>query len=166
MWLIPRLKKNLSVSSRIPNLFCISAFLLVHARSSITACPKTETIYTPCDPTKGERKIISVTYLPENCICKRQEEEHIASCHCPHDKVKFTEPVCDVLRQEFSKEGRVQEWRDDLNKCVDVVKRVSYPHGKSDNQIKLQCSFLIKVQSYFSVCFSLQSKGTVHYFTL
>uniref|UniRef100_A0A158QEB2 VWFA domain-containing protein n=1 Tax=Hymenolepis diminuta TaxID=6216 RepID=A0A158QEB2_HYMDI len=100
----------------------------IYARSSITACPKTETIYTPCDPTKGERKIISVTYLPENCICKRQEEERIASCHCPLDKITFNEPVCDVLRQEFSNEGRVQEWRDDLNKCVDVVKRVSYPH--------------------------------------
>ncbi|VDN96065.1 unnamed protein product [Rodentolepis nana] len=92
------------------------------------SCPKTETIYTPCDPTKGERKIITVMYLPDNCMCKRQEEERIVSCHCPHNKIVFSEPVCNAIRQELSMEGKVQEWRDDLNKCVDVVHHLTYPH--------------------------------------
>ncbi|KAM7536384.1 hypothetical protein Aperf_G00000083322 [Anoplocephala perfoliata] len=92
------------------------------------ACPKSEIIYTPCDPLKGERKMLIVSFAPENCACKRQEEERTVSCRCRNGKKEPSEPICDVLRREFSSAETVQEWRDDLNKCADVVKHVSYPH--------------------------------------
>lgn len=78
--------------------------------------------------------MLIVTYVPDNCACKRQEEERIESCRCQNGKKEFSKPVCDVLRREFSWKETVQEWRDDLNKCVDVDKRVSFPHGKGHYQ--------------------------------
>ncbi|EUB62272.1 Collagen alpha-3(VI) chain [Echinococcus granulosus] len=91
-------------------------------------CPKAETIYTPCDPLTGKKKMIVVSYVPENCICKRREEEHSLSCRCGADKPSFGKSLCNVLRREISMEGTLKEWRDDINQCVDVVKRITYPH--------------------------------------
>eukprot|EP00108_Taenia_solium_P009922 TsM_000922600 transcript=TsM_000922600 gene=TsM_000922600 len=92
------------------------------------SCPKSETIYTPCDPLTGKRKMIVVSYVPENCMCKRREQEHSVSCRCGVDKPSFGKSVCNVLRREISVEGTLKEWRDDINQCVDVVKRITYPH--------------------------------------
>ncbi|VDK21749.1 unnamed protein product [Taenia asiatica] len=92
------------------------------------SCPKSETIYTPCDPLTGKRKMIVVSYVPENCMCKRREQEHSISCRCGVDKPSFGKSVCNVLLREISVEGTLKEWRDDINQCVDVVKRITYPH--------------------------------------
>ncbi|VDM16626.1 unnamed protein product [Hydatigera taeniaeformis] len=92
------------------------------------SCPKPETIYTPCDPLSGKRKVIVVSYVEENCMCKRREEELSVSCRCGADKPSFTKSVCNVLLREISMEGTLKEWRDDLNQCVDVVKRITHPH--------------------------------------
>ncbi|KAH9281574.1 hypothetical protein ECG_05506 [Echinococcus granulosus] len=92
------------------------------------SCPKAETIHTPCDPLTGKKKMIVVSYVPENCICKRREEEHSLSCRCGADKPSFGKSLCNVLRREISMEGTLKEWRDDINQCVDVVKRITYPH--------------------------------------
>lgn len=96
-----------------------------------TACPKSETIYAPCDPMTGRKKMIVVSYVPKNCMCKRLEEEHSVSCRCGVDKPSFGKSVCNVLRREISMEGTLKEWRDDINQCVDVVKRIIYPHSET-----------------------------------
>lgn len=85
-----------------------------------------------------------VNYVQEDCVCIRHEESHSVSCRCEKAVPSIGKPVCDPLRREYFREETLQEWRDDLNQCVDVVKRITYPHGK-----RLTCSLFILCLSAF-----------------
>ncbi|BHF74425.1 hypothetical protein SprV_0501751100 [Sparganum proliferum] len=93
-------------------------------------CPRPEEVISPCNTTLRQQKVTKITYIAEDCGCKRTEQTSILPCGCPPStEIISSPPRCDPERSEHVVETRRKEWRDSLRACVEVKQTLRIPVG-------------------------------------